>query len=737
MKTWLSPRLCLGLLGSLVLCGLVTARAEQAAENSPSSSKRPASQLGGALAGALQQNKFLAFPGTVAPGAKGMVQQSEWQFPKLQKHIQLAFVLDATESMKPDIDSLKASLGNVIESLRRQVSEARNPQDVKIQIAIVIYRDWWRQFDFEKRELLERRNSPVTVLTKGNGTSFLDFDRNVFSLLDQLKGIPLEWGHPGPEEQVDLGIASALQDLDWLQTDKVSRLILVAGDNPPWSEDYLDFAKNPGFWTYWEKKQSQPQPLRKYSTRQLIDMALQKNVSIFAMGCATTKEVSDKQRELRGRMSEFFLELTVGTHGQFLNLTDTDTVERLTFAVQSGGSVIQQLRHIKEQDIAEQKKGRPLAVQARIAVLPPIKTVDYRHAYDDDAYNVAKLLTKQLQDIDPGLASSGDQVQKAWLGISPDGQVSTELLAQLAVELRANYVVWGDMQPANGNLELGLKLYDAKGRFLVEGAPSRSNLLNVPDLAWKQLLQKAEDLSDAASFVSTFEKLAISTNLTHSDGTLRELMRGYTKLEESLQFMSVDSEGQKLTEEAAVAFQNVLDQEPDSILAQLLLASCHLNRNQIEAAKRPLTTARQLAESLPEDDPLRWEIEADHAWVVNSDHVAAINGYRRILKAVEAKHSRIALRAHWMLAGFLLRTVPGITESEADTIGRLDEARQHILAILVNWPETPQARFYGRYVEPPLAPRTEPVGPTRVVDVERRIAVPLAQPRRLLGGWGR
>lgn len=175
MKTWLSPRLCLGLLGSLVLCGLVTARAEQAAENSPSSSKRPASQLGGALAGALQQNKFLAFPGTVAPGAKGMVQQSEWQFPKLRKHIQLAFVLDATKSMKEDIDSLKASLATVIDHLRRQVSEARSPQDVKIQIAIVVYRDWWLEFDFKKQELLERRDSPVEVLTKGGGNSFSRF----------------------------------------------------------------------------------------------------------------------------------------------------------------------------------------------------------------------------------------------------------------------------------------------------------------------------------------------------------------------------------------------------------------------------------------------------------------------------------------------------------------------------------------------------------------------------------
>lgn len=734
MSRWLSITHCLGLLGVLVLCGIGAARDEQAVENSPQPTERAASQLGSALAGAIKPTKFIAFPGTAAPGAKGLVQQAEWQFPKLRKHIQLAFVLDATNSMTLDIDSLKASLKNVIEHLRKQVSEARNPQDVKIQIAIVVYRDWWRQFDFDKTQLLERRDSPVEVLTKGVGTSFLDFDRNLLNLLDQLKGIPLEWGHPGPEEQVDWGIATALQELDWLQTDKVSRLILVAGDNPPWSEEYLDFAKNPKFWTYWEKKQSRPEPLRKYSTSQLIDMALEKNVSIFAMLCATSKEVTDEQREFRGRASEFFLKLTAGTHGQFLNLADADTVERLTYAVHSGGSAIQQLRHIKEQEIAAQKQ-RPPEAQARIAVLPPIKTVDYRHAYEDDAYIVAKLLTKQLQDIDPALASSGDQVQRAWLSVSPSGQVLEESLARLAAELKVNYIVWGDLEPAGGNLDLALTLYDAKGRLVVKAPHTRDNLLNISDLAWKDLLKQAEAASDAESFHSTFQQLAISNTLPQSSQSLRELMRGYGKLEEAIRFTSNEAEGQKLTAEAAAAFQKVLDQEPDSVLASLMLASCQLNQNQREVAKSTLANTRKLAESLPKDDLLRWEIEADHAWVVNSDDTAAINGYRQILESTKAKHSRVALRAHWMLAGFLLRTVPGATESESDSIQRLDEARQHILAILVNWPETPQARFYGRYVDPPISPRMEPVGPTRVVETERRIAVPLVQPKRLLGGW--
>lgn len=736
MNRLLSISVCLGLIGGLALSGIGTARDEQASQSSSQPPEPATSHLGSALSGAFKQNTVRAFPGTAAPGARGLMQQSVWQFPKLRKHIQLAFVLDATNSMNQDIDSLKASLESVIEHLRGQVSEVRSEQDVKVQVAIVVYRDWWRQFDFDKRQLLERRDSPVEVLTKGSGpgTSFLDFDRNLLTLLDQLKGIPLEWGHPGPEEQVDLGVAKALQDLDWMKTDKVSRLIVVAGDNPPWSEEYLDWKKNPEFWTYWEQKQPNPQPLRKYSTGQLIEMARQNDVKIFAMACSTIKEVSDEQRKLRGRMRGFFQQLADGTDGKFLDLTDADTVASLKRAVQSGGSVIQQLRDIKEHEITEQKQRSPEA-QARIAVLPPIKIVDYQHAYEDDVYVVAKLLTKQLQDIDPALASSGDQVQRAWLNVSPDGQVSAERLAQVATELRANYIVWGDMQPANGNLELALKLYDANGRLVVEASYARGNLLNVPELAWKQLLKQAEDVSEATSFSSTFQRLAISTSLAQSPESLRELMWGYSKLEEAVRFTSDEPEGQKLIDEATVAFQNVLSKEPDSVFASLMLASCQLNRNQNEAAKSTLATTRRLAQSLPEDDPLRWEIEADHAWVVNSDYTAAIKGYRRILESTEAKHSRIALRAHWMLAGLMLGTVPREAELVPDSIKRLDEARKHILAILVNWPETTQARFYGRYVDPLISPRTEPAGPTRVVDVERRIAVPLPPPKRLLGGW--
>lgn len=738
MSRWVLISLCLGCVGGLMLCERGTARDQTdvaGKEPSDRSSPRSASQLGSALSGVLKPQRFKPFPGTAAPGAKGLVQQSEWKLPNLRKRIQLALVLDATNSMRNDIDDLKANLRLVIDHLRHQVNEVRNQQEVKVQIAIVVYRDWWREFDFEKRQLLERRDSPVEILTQGSRTSFVDFDSNWSSLLDQLQGIPTEWGHPGPEEQVDLGIATALEKLDWLNTDKVSRLILVAGDMPPWGEENLDWSKNPDYWTYWEKKQATPRPLRQYSTSRLIELAQQRNVSILALACDTKTEtvVTDEERQLRGRMREFFQKLADGTNGKFLNLTDTDTVARLQFALQSGGAAIQQLRTIKAQEVAERKQ-RPSEAHARIAVLPPIATIDYRLSYEDDAYLLAKLLTKQLQDIDPELTSSGDQVQRAWLSVSPGGQVSTDRLSQVAKELRASFLIWGAMQPANGNVELTLKLYDANGQLVVETDPVRGNLLTAPELAWRELLKLSADIDEAANFHKTFQHLAISTNLVQKPDSLRELMRGYSQLEEAASATSDDPEGRRLTEAAALAFQNVLQQEPNSVFAHLMLASCQLNRGQTTEAKQTLAQARELASTLPDDDLLRWEVEADYAWVVNSDSAGAIQAYQRILDATKTRHSRIALRAHWMLTGLLLGTVPQ-NEPVTDSIKRLDTARDHILEILVNWPDTPEARFYGRYVHPRISPDPEPSVPARIADVERRIAVPLAQPKRLLGGW--
>ena len=131
---------------------------------------------------------------------------------------------------------------------------------------------------------------------------------------------------------------------------------------------------------------------------------------------------------------------------------------------------------------------------------------------------------------------------------------------------------------------------------------------------------------------------------------------------------------------------------------------------------------------------MRLEVEADHAWYVQEDGVAAIKAYQRILQATEGRFPRVALRAHWSLAGYYLSPRPQITEAIPDEVQRLDLARQHILEVLMNWRDSPEARFYEQYVQPPLAPRPKPNGPVQFAETEHKIAVPLTRPKALLGG---
>lgn len=719
-------------------------------ENEP---KKTSTQtpIGDALGNALKPNtqKIRSFPGTTAPGAKGLVQQPVWEFRGLRKNIQLAFVLDATNSMHQDIDSLKKCLHDVIDQIKSQVTDVRSKDEVKVWIALVVYRDWWRlpkappaasreiriQFQgSEKEEVLERRESPVEILTGRPGNHFVDFDSDLSHLQERLQQISLEVGHPGSEEQVDFGIGTALQDLDWMAGDTVSRLLVVAGDSPPWKEEYLDWTKNPDYWTYWEKKESKPQPLRQHSTRQLVEWAHKKDVSIFALACDKASRNTPADHRRLGQMRSFFSELTQQTDGKFLDLSDPDVKNRLKRAVQSGGEDLQDLRRITQADLTKAATRQELPA-ARVAILPPLDKVDYRLSYEDDAYHVAALLTKQLQDLDPSLAASSDQVRRAWLRLSPDGAVTAERRAALASDLGVSFVVWGGLRrPADGRLALDLAAYGANGQVVVEGETARADLLTVAENAWKGLLVAAEKNPQAEPLAKTFSKHAITTDLAQTPETLRELLKGYAKLEEATQFASNDPVSQRLNEEAQQSFLTVLRSEPDSVFAKLLHASSQINLNQTKEAKSTFGEALKLAESLASDDPLRLEVEADHAWYVLNDAATAIKSYQRILEVTQGHYPRVALRAHWTLAGFYLSPLPQVAKAIPNEVERLDLARQEILAVLLNWKDSSEARFYEQYVQPPLSPRSKPEGPVRVVETEHKIAVPLTRPKALLGG---
>ena len=739
------------LLGlAAALCwGVGVMKFSTADENEPKKATE-ATPIGDALGSVLKPGtqKVRAFPGTNAPGTKGLVQQPLWEFRGLKKDIQLAFVLDATNSMSQDIDSLKGCLRDVIEQIKSQVTDVRSKDEVKVWIALVIYRDWWRmpkttpsasreirvQFQgSDREEVLERRESPVEILTGRSGNYFVDFDSDLSGLQEKLQGITLEVGHPGAEEQVDFGIGTALQELDWMKGDKVSRLLVVAGDSPPWQEEFHDWNKNPGFWTYWEKKETTPQPLRKFTTQQLVDLARREDVSIFALACDKSARLTQKDRERLGQMRNFFSELTQQTAGKFLDLSSPDVKERLKRAVQSGGEELQDLRRITQSELLKATdRKEPLA--ARVAILPPLDKVDYRLSYDDDAYHVASLLTKQLQDIDPMLAVGSDQVRRAWLRLSPDGVVTAERRAALATELSTSFVIWGSLRPSDGRLSLDLAVYGANGQVLAEGETARADLLSVAEKAWKGLLNAAENNRQAESLVQTFSRLAITTDLAQTPDALRELLKGYAKLEEATQFASNDPVSQRLNEEAMQAFQTVLQSEPKSVFTQLLLASCQINLHLSSEAKVTLTEARQLAESLAKDDPLRLEVEADHAWHVKSDVTSAIKAYQQILESTQNRFPRVALRTHWSLAGLYLSQLPQIADAVPNEVERFDLARKHILAILLNWRDSPEARFYEQYVQPPLPSRPKSDEPVRVVETEHKIAVPLTRPKTLLGG---
>lgn len=209
------------------------------------------------------------------------------------KTLQIAFCVDGTDSMGQDIDSLKSTLGALVDTMRMS-----NP-DREIQFALVVYRD-------------QRAGSgPVSIALQR-------FSSNRDRVQQALEQIETQTGAPYFEELVDSGLSSSLHELGWNPGPDVSRWIILCGDAPPYAPT---------------------NPNRRHSTEELMSTASAMGINVHSILCrsgfvkdvadSTPSELSRTANQLRPRMREFMQQLSDGTGGKFLDLSDDRVVESL------------------------------------------------------------------------------------------------------------------------------------------------------------------------------------------------------------------------------------------------------------------------------------------------------------------------------------------------------------------------------------------------------------------------
>lgn len=628
--------------------------------------------------------------------------------------IELAFVMDGTESMTEEFASLRDNLNVFADQLLKNSA----PKIPEIRMTAVIYRDTGAKH-------------PIQVVSK-DFLSVADFKA-------QFEKMEIDTGEPWYQERVDEGLHTAIEELKWSpknkDNDQIARLIILCGDAPPYAEEAGD-------------------AFRKYTTSKLGELANSKGVTVHCIRCASGFAQGDPRNaqllnvanQYRPEMIRFLSEVSHKTGGEYKDLSDPDVISKL---VDPHFKVKREVVTIAQNDIDEarqQSDGPVVGRSVRVVVLPHATFQTLAQApwfekdNDVDQPRPEVLVATEMKQLLPSLGQNsltivGDSVEvkariEKFAKANPNAK-EDDYVAKIAEAFYADYVVWGVYEQKNDTAMLTTGIYSGDtGKLLVQAPKVSAQLKHesaIKDQVQKSLRKLSEYVTDPGLFAdpkhalafsrskNTPESQAMVTPIAQDLRAQRSMLAGLEMLEHSLAYLKpefADTENAKLSTDlmmkALQHFEKALVLEPKNPIAHLWIACCHYNLSK-EGVRPPSTkefldhlqkaydnraaTVTSLQEkTVPFLDESRLkEVEAYHA-LFNNQHEQAIAKFTELTEVKKSVRGNVALRAHWMLAGIRLGDwdVAAISPKLQNTA----EARKHILAIMANWEGTPEARFY-------------------------------------------
>jgi hypothetical protein len=679
------------LLAVVLLAGMVQGQ---------TSKPNPNPTLGDALLGGVQRAKVVRTLPDGPFGQRGALQRTMFlDVLGSNRNLQIAFVLDATDSMGRDISTATAAIGQFADALRKL--KHRNSD---ITLALVVYRD-----------ALAPSGSVVAPVRR--------FTANAEDFAAALGQVKTETGAPYFEEQVDLGLHAAIHQLPWADANdpEYSRWIILCGDAPPYRDGHA---------------------LRQHGTDALVEAARARNIQIYSILCKSGFVAQQQQnprlmataQKLHPQFLAFGSRLAAETGGDVLDLWDRELVGRLNEAAGGATRTYQRLAPVSDEEIqsaqaATRESGRPV----RIAVLPHVQLSTTVLGPDAPQTQVATELRMRLSRLPKLQTSDAVSVLQAMEELRKAPGTDEERLAALGRRLDVDFIIWGDYA-ADGEQghQMASRVYRCQPDRVVMFASTRGDaggpsVVELPGKVLHDLLRTtAEKLKSAAAdergWVAVFsaaedQEQAGPVVVSKDLRAKRQILAGLELVERSLGALagSAGDESDAVAarlEEAAERLDSALSYEANNPFAQLLLANCYHNlaRYRDEEKNRArfeemLRAAYENRDRAPHPS-IRTEIEGDYALLVERDFAKAIECYGALARGSDEGSARFALRAHWMLAGIYLGDW-GVNEYEANLAGEelrdkgivdLEKGRYHILEILANWDGTPEAKFYRHHL---------------------------------------
>ncbi len=594
--------------------------------------------------------------------------------------IQIAFLVDTTESMAQELPGIRAKVPQVIADLKRAAG-------TQVEVAVVSFADNGKS------------NKPLGGVSRG----FSSDEATIGEMIDSLQP---QSGKPYFPEAVDLAVFKTIQDLPWSTDEKATRWLMLITDAPPYDASF---------------EEATTQSRRWYETDALVNVANQRGINIHGLLCESRPEEQEAFAATVDKTRNFMGQLTSRTGGLMLDLSFAQIKEKVASAAKRPRADFAFVGAITDDDIAQAKEKAQQQLgdltSVRVAVVPHIPWNAMTFYHEDPAVQFASQLRYTLGRL-PGVKTiSSRQIEAELLRLKSGPVDQSQWPQALCLRLRADILIVGDLRATRDAVDVQSKVYTASSAEPIAAISASGSEDNVmasylkaipqtrPTTGPMVLLSNAVS-SEQASDLREFWPGILGQMNPSEQGNLLAAM---DLIEKSVD-ISVEPNRRAKDLATAIELLTPLASGQDAnAFTFALLASANYNlaktreeQGQADQAKSAMQDAigyltkafdarRQLNDRL-----LQAEIEADHSLLVRKDYEAAVRRYESITQFSEASLLKMALRAHWMLAGIECGDW-GAAQAE-DFQPDSQVARQHLIQILAFWPESEEARVIQKYM---------------------------------------
>ena len=612
-----------------------------------------------------------------APPAKsmGLLQGNFLDAVKSDGALQIALVIDTTESMADQIVAIRENLPKMVDDLRKLT-------DGNIEIAIVSYSDAGNE------------SAGVNRLTQG-------FIKDILAIKAVITQLKTQSGAPYFPESVDLGIHHALNDLPWSDDANVTRWIMLFGDAPPYDSAFAD---------------TDTKARRLYENEVLVDTANQKNINIHCLLCNSR----DKEKEAFETMLEntraFMSRISSETGGLMLDMSYADVRQQLRENARRSQPESVRIGFITQDEIEAARANAPNISaneeKLKVAVLPMMSLDRISFFHEKPEVQLATELRQLFKLAPQTRLVNPRQIETELKRIKSEGLPIEQWGQALCYRLRADIVLTGRMSVSGDQSRVVMQPFarNASSPLSAIDVSSRSG-----DLA-KQLIAQIgaarTESTEYGQLSARMKKLADEQKIDQSDiGILATLdpeskallLSGLEALEQALGYSLGEPNGKSLLDVAENKLIEFVNLQPKQPFVHALLASCRYNQakaletmgfvedmkvkfsESVDSIKQAYSLRNQLLDGLT-----RLEIEGDYNLMVRQEYESAIEKYSEMINQDDASPLNRALRAHWMIAGIRAGDWQG---SKPDpSVVDLEQARQHLIQILAFWPDSVEAQ---------------------------------------------